>query len=180
MDTNLEGFSLEWMSHLWTPPYLYALIATLFLFAALLYLRHYRRTHRPIVPFDTEGGKIEIAPHTLKSLIQYAANSVEGVEKATSLHTPKRNRIAVHISIQLRATAKLTETESLIKERVRTVLYDQFGMQNVDPINIKVTKVVGEPVTQFSPVRNKKPSQETMAAPPAEPEPPLPPEEPRS
>lgn len=158
------------------PPWLYAIAATVFGLGAALYaLVRYRQLHKPIVPFKSADGSVQIAPHTLKSLIQFAALSVHGVEKAASRHFPKRNRIAIDIAIHLHANSKLPLVEQSIKQRVRAALDEQFGMQAIDPITIKVVKVVGEPSSasfkDYSPTSaaSQKPERSIPSALAAEP-----------
>jgi uncharacterized alkaline shock family protein YloU len=119
-------------------------VALLFLFWISIY---YRRTHRPIIPFASVGGTIEIAPSTLRSIIQHAALSVNGVVKVASQHAAKRKGISVRVAIHMRANAKLQVVEMKLKQRIKAALLEQFGMEIVDPIHIKVTKIIGEPLT---------------------------------
>lgn len=136
----------EWLGHLLQPPWSYLLVAALVLVILLYFMVHYRRVHRGIRPFKSQGGEIEIAPQTLRGVIQNAANSVEGVEKATCRHFLKGRKLGVSVSLHLRANNRLREVDSLVKRRIRATLLDQFGMENVEPVNIRVTRIVGDPM----------------------------------
>jgi len=78
--------------------------------------------------------------------MQNAANSVEGVEKASCRHFLKSRKLGVKVSIHLRANHRLRDVDNLIKKRIRATLLDQFGMENVEPINIRVSRIVGDPM----------------------------------
>src|SRR5690606_18528699 len=100
---------LEQLLH---PPYLYYTLETILGLLVVLWLfSAYRRHSRAIVPFETEGGRVEIAPGTLRSIIQATAISVPGVVKASSHHYAKRRGIAIRVSIHLRADFRLPEVE---------------------------------------------------------------------
>lgn len=135
---------VENLSHLTEPPYLYMWTSVLALLLVLYLVRSYRKSRRPIVPFKSEGGSVEIAPHTLRGIIQQSALSVDGVEKAHCRHYVQGRGLKVKVAIHLHATARLKEVENDIKKQIRAVLWDQFGMEKVDPIDIKVVKLVGE------------------------------------
>jgi len=134
------------LQHLLNPPYLYFAAIALVCLALLWGMRSYRRSHKGIVPFKSEGGSIEIAPQTLRGVMQNAANSVEGVEKAACRHFVRGRNVGVKVGIHLRANHKLRDVECCIKQRIRSTLSDQFGMEQVEPIHIRVTRIVGEPV----------------------------------
>lgn len=136
---------LESLSHLTEPPYLYMWTSVIALLLVLYFVRSYRKSRRPIVPFKSEGGAVEIAPHTLRGIIQQSALSVEGVEKAHCRHYVRGRSLKVKVSIHLHASARLKEVENDIKKQIRAILWEQFGMEKVDPIDIKVVKLVGEP-----------------------------------
>jgi uncharacterized alkaline shock family protein YloU len=141
MNTTIE--SLE---HLLKAPYLYYAAVAVILLVALYLFRSYRRAHQGIIPFKTQGGTIEIAPHTLRSVMQNAANSVEGIDKASCRHFLKGKNVGVKVAVHLKANHRLKDVETLIKKRIRATLLDQFGMETVDPIHIRVTRIVGDPV----------------------------------
>jgi len=148
METLTETFrcSVDTLQKWSTYPYFYQLAAALALLACLLFLYiHWRRRHRGIEPFRSEGGRIEIAPHTVRSIVQYAAKGVHGVEYAQCHLYPGR-RLRVDIAIHLIASARLREVDTEIKERVRSALKQQFGIEQVSPINIRVKKLIGDPV----------------------------------
>lgn len=128
-------------------PLIYYAPAVLVLLLALMYLIHrYRTAHKGIIPFKSQGGTIEIAPQTLRGVMQNAANSVEGVEKAACRHFVKGRRIGVKVALNLRANHRLKDVDNCVKARIRATLLDQFGMETVEPIHIRVTRIVGDPV----------------------------------
>ena len=137
---------LDTFSPLVEPPWLYLIVAGVVILILLYLVYKYRRNHRGIIPFKTQGGMIEISPYTLRGVIQHAANSVSGVEKASCHHFLKGRSIGVRIAIHLRANSRLKEVDASIKRCVRATLYEQFGMENIDPIHIKVTRIIGDPV----------------------------------
>ncbi|MEY2999942.1 MAG: hypothetical protein RL648_156 [Verrucomicrobiota bacterium] len=138
---------LKWIfSHLLQPPYAYYAAVAASLFILLLVIRAYRKSHRAIVPFKTQGGNIEIAPHTLRSVMQSAAQSVQGVHKCACQHFIRRHQLGVRVKLQLQANHSLRDVDAAIKERIRTTLLEQFGMETVDPIHIRVSRIVGKPL----------------------------------
>ncbi|MCC5834477.1 MAG: hypothetical protein JJU20_07075 [Opitutales bacterium] len=141
---------LDELSYLTEPPYIYLWTTIIVLLVVLYLIRSYRRSHRPIVPFKTEGGSIEIAPHTLRGIIQQSVLTVAGVQKVNCRHYVRGRSLKVKIAIHLQATARLKEVESEIKKQVRGILWEQFGMENIEPIDIKVVKLVGEPAIHRS------------------------------
>lgn len=134
------------LQHLLKAPYLYYAVAAVLFLVALFILRSYRRSNQGIVPFKSQGGKIEIAPQTLRVVMQNAANSVEGVERAACRHFIKGRTVGVKVAIHLRANHRLRDVEATIKQRICDTLLDQFGMENVEPIHIRVTRIVGDPI----------------------------------
>lgn len=134
------------LGHLMEPPYLYYAVVAVVLLVGLYLLYIYRRANQGIVPFKTQGGLIEIAPHTLRSVIQQAANSVEGVERASCHHFIKGRSVGVKVAIHLRANSRLKDVETRIKRCIRATLHEQFGMDNIDPVHIRVTRIVGDPI----------------------------------
>jgi uncharacterized alkaline shock family protein YloU len=141
--------TIESLEHLLSAPYLYYAAVAVILLVILYLVRSYRRAHQGIVPFKTQGGTIEIAPQTLRGVMQNAANSVEGVDKASCRHFMKGRNVGVKVAIHLRANHRLKDVESLIKARIRATLLDQFGMETVEPIHIRVTRIVGDPVASL-------------------------------
>jgi uncharacterized alkaline shock family protein YloU len=137
---------VESLQHLLTVPYLYYAVVAVVLLIALYLLRAYKRTNQGIVPFKSQGGTIEIAPQTLRGVMQNATNSVEGVERAACRHFLKGRNVGVKVAIHLRANHRLRDVESTIKKRIRATLLDQFGMETVEPIHIRVTRIVGDPI----------------------------------
>lgn len=138
--------TIEALEHLLRVPYLYYAAIAVVLLVALYLVRSYRRAHQGIIPFKTQGGTIEIAPQTLRSVMQNATNSVEGVDKASCRHFIKGRNVGVKVAVHLRANHRLKDVDSMIKQRIRATLLDQFGMETVDPIHIRVTRIVGDPV----------------------------------
>jgi uncharacterized alkaline shock family protein YloU len=138
------------LQHLLEPPYLYFAAVAVVLLVALYITYTCRRANQGIVPFKTQGGSIEIAPHTLRGVIQQAANSIEGVERASCRHFMKGRSIGVKVAIHLRANSRLKDVEARIKSCIQATLYEQFGMENIDPIHIRVTRMVGDPVAVTS------------------------------
>ena len=136
----------ETLSHLIKVPYLYYAVSTVVLLIGLYVVYSYRRANQGIVPFKTQGGQIEIAPGTLRGVMQNAANSVEGVEKASCRHFLKGRSVGFKVAIHPRANSRLRDVESRIKECIQATLYEQFGMENIEPIHIRVTRIIGDPV----------------------------------
>ena len=145
METYIEKLT-KLFGHLLEPPLLYAVVGGLVVLVLLYLVYVYQRSNRGIVPFKTQGGNIEIAPHTLRSVIQQAANTVEGVEKASCRHFVKGRRVGVKVAIHLQANSRLKDVETRIKQCIRATLHEQFGMENIEPIHIRVTRMVGDPV----------------------------------
>ena len=141
MDTLSEA-----LGHLIKPPYIYEMAVALVLLVSLYLIYSYRRANQGIIPFKSQGGNIEIAPNTLRGVMQNAANSVEGVEKAVCRHFLKGRKVGVRVAIHLRANHRLRDVENLVKRRIRATLLDQFGMENVEPIHIRVSRIVGDPM----------------------------------
>jgi uncharacterized alkaline shock family protein YloU len=134
------------LQHLLTVPYLYYAVVAVVLLITLYLVHSYRRSNQGIVPFKSQGGTIEIAPQTLRGVMQNAANSVEGVERAACRHFMKGRNVGVKVAIHLRANHRLRDVEATIKKRIRATLLDQFGMETVEPIHIRVTRIVGDPI----------------------------------
>jgi hypothetical protein len=129
------------------PPEVYYLCACILVLLLVLYaIRRYRTSCKGIVPFKGQGGTVEVAPKTLRGLLQNAANSVEGVEKAHCRHFVKGRRLGIKVSLHLSAQSRLKDVELRVKRRIRDTLQDQFGMENVEPIHIRVTRIIGDPL----------------------------------
>lgn len=137
---------VESLEHLLKAPYIYYAAIAFVLLISLYLVFYYRKANQGIVPFKTQDGTIEIAPQTLRSVMQNAVNSVEGVEGAACRHFLKGKIIGVRVAVHLRANHRLKEVESIIKNRIRATLLDQFGMETVEPIDIRVTRIIGDPV----------------------------------
>lgn len=139
-------YLVELFQHLLDPVFLYPVtIGAILLIILWLYYR-YKRANQGIIPYKTQGGNIEIAPSTLRGVMQHAANSIEGVERASCRHFIRGRGVGVKVAIHVRSNSKLREIESEIKGCIRATLYEQFGMEIVEPIHIRVTKIVGDPV----------------------------------
>jgi hypothetical protein len=50
------------------------------------------------------------------------------------------------VTLQLQANHSLRDVDAAIKERIRATLLEQFGMETVDPIHIRVSRIVGKPL----------------------------------
>ncbi|MGA1205461.1 MAG: hypothetical protein ACO3ZW_06610 [Opitutales bacterium] len=140
----------EYLGYLLKPPYMYYAVVAIVMLVTLYVIYTYRRATQGIVPFKTQGGTIEIAPSTLRSVMQHAASSVDGVEKAHCRHFLKGRRVGVKVAIHLQANHRLKDVEADIKHRIRATLYEQFGMETIEPINIRLTRIVGDPVATDS------------------------------
>jgi len=128
------------------PPWIYLILIAVVFLLVLYVIYKYRRVNQGIIPFKTQGGTIEISPHTLRSVIQHATSNVKGVERASCHHFLKGRNIGVRIAIHLQANHRLKDVDASIKRMVRATLLEQFGMENIDPIHIRVTRIIGEPV----------------------------------
>ena len=103
MDSSL----IESFGHLIEAPFLYFIVAGIVLLFGLYLIYSYQRSKRPIIPFQTEGGSIEIAPSTLRGVIQHATLSVDGVERATCRHFTRGRRVGLRIAVYLQANKRL-------------------------------------------------------------------------
>ncbi|MEX0323316.1 MAG: hypothetical protein AB3N63_14235 [Puniceicoccaceae bacterium] len=140
------NYLLDLFQHLLEPEFLYPItIGAIILILLWMYYR-YKRASQGIIPYKTQGGNIEIAPSTLRGVMQHAANSIEGVERASCRHFIRGRGVGVKVAIHVRSNSKLREIEAQIKGCIRATLFEQFGMEIVEPINIRVTKIVGDPV----------------------------------
>ena len=133
-------------THLIHTPYLYYAVLAVALLIGLYVIYSYRRANQGIIPFKTQGGTIEIAPGTLRGVMQHAANTVDGVERATCRHFMKGRSVGVKVAIHLRSNTRLKDVEASIKGCIRATLSEQFGMENIEPIHIRVTRMVGDPI----------------------------------
>jgi uncharacterized alkaline shock family protein YloU len=135
------------LNHLLLPPYLYFGLGALVLLCLLWWMQVYRRNHKGIIPFKAQGGSIEIAPGTLRGVIQLAAASVEGIEKASCQHFIRRHRLGVRVAVHVHSGFPLKDIDRQLKQTIRETLREQFGMEQVDPIHIRVARIIGDPVT---------------------------------
>ena len=103
---------------------------------------------------------MEIAPGTLSGIMQHAANTVPGVEKASCQHFMRGKRVGVKVAIHLKANSRLKEVETQIKRGIKNSLLDQFGMESVEPIDIRVTKIIGDPIYREMPRMLEAPRDE--------------------
>lgn len=136
--------TVDALGHLLKAPYWYFAVAAIALLAVLFGIHYYRRAHRGIIPFRTEGGKVEISPKTLRSILQLAVNGIRGVDRAECHHIIRGQSLGVKVDIHLQARYPLREVEHAIKDNIRRALSEQFGLENVSPIDIRVIKVVGD------------------------------------
>lgn len=146
MNANSLNSLIDPIRHLAEPPFLYFAIIALVLLGILILFVRYRRLHKGIVPFKSSGGTIEVAPQTLRGVMQQAVLSVEGVEKASCRPIPRGNSLGVRVSIHLHVHSRLRDIENQIQHRLRDTLADQFGIESIQPIHIRVTKVIGDPL----------------------------------
>lgn len=139
---------VESVQHLGRPPYSYFAAVTVGLLVIIYLIHRYRRANRPIIPFRAEGGDVEIAPQTIRGIINGSAQRVMGVETSTCRYEQRGRKLRVQVVIHLRASAKLTDVSAEIKKRVRQALKSHVGMEptDIDPIKIKVTKIIGDAV----------------------------------
>ncbi len=136
------------LGYLTEPPWSYVGILTLIALIVLWVIYAYRKNTQGIIPFKTQGGTIEIAPSTLRGNMQHAVSNVEGVEKASCHHFLKSRRVGVKVAIHLQANSRLKDVEAQIKQCVKATLFEQFGMENIEPIHIRVSKIVGDPIAR--------------------------------
>lgn len=134
------------LQHVSSPPHLYLAVAALLCLAGLVLLVAVRRARRCIPAFESRDGAIEVAPKTLRTVMRNAVSSVEGVERVHCRHFRHRDGIGVRVAIHLRASHPLREVENRIKQRIRSSVSEQFGMAPIDPVHIKVTRIVGDPM----------------------------------
>lgn len=122
------------------------ILVVLALAVTIYLITRFRRANKPIIPFRAEGGDVEIAPQTIRGLINNSARSVSGVENAHCSYQQKGSKLNVVIKIHLLASSRLVEVEREIKQRVRQSLHLHVGMEpdNVKPIKVRVAKIVGE------------------------------------
>jgi uncharacterized alkaline shock family protein YloU len=128
-------------------PYRYYLVAVVVLAVIWFGYRKIVRARRPIVLYRSQGGNVEIARQTLRGLIVGAAHRVRGVEHASCTYDQRGRKLRVKISIHLAGDARLPEVEEELKKRVRAALHQHVGYEphDVQPINVRVTKIVGDP-----------------------------------
>lgn len=139
----------ELTNHLGQPPYVYLAVVALILLVLLYVLYRYRRAHQGIIPFKAQGGTIEIAPQTLRAIMENAVDNVEGVERATCRHVIRGHRLGVKIALHIKANQRLRDIDTRVKERLRATLQEQFGIESVEPIHIRVTRIIGDPVASL-------------------------------
>ncbi|MCC5839286.1 MAG: hypothetical protein JJT96_04100 [Opitutales bacterium] len=161
------------------PPLLFYAIGLLVAFILILYaVSRYRRACRGIEPFKSNGGRVEIAPATVKMLIVHVVGDINGVEWV-GCRLRHGRKLVVSLALHVRAVTPLREIETETKRKVRYALKHQFGIDQVDAVHIRVTKVIGSPPIieeepEPEPVRLRKPEprEDPFTAPPPE-EPPV-------
>jgi len=146
--TNLVEYLDSLFGHLVEPPTFYWIVLGFVVLIVLWIWYKYVKSHQGIIPFKTQGGIIEIAPGTLRGVMQHAANNVEGVERATCHHFLKGRRVGVKVAIHLQANSRLKDVEAQIKHCIKATLFEQFGMENIEPIHIRVSKIIGDPIAR--------------------------------
>ncbi len=134
----------ELFNHLLEPPYRHLAVAAVLLLALLYLIHRYQRSRRGIVPFRSQGGDVEISPRTLRWVLQNTVAGVTGIERASCRHFVRGRRLGVRVAIHLRANQSLREVEARIKRRIRATLMEQFGIETVEPIHIRVTRLIGD------------------------------------
>jgi len=124
-------------------------------FIILLWLKLKRAT-KGIVPFKSAGGKVEIAPQTIRGLINGTVSRIHGIEHVSCRYTQRGRKLSVQVYAHLRADVRLKEMDVEVKRRVKAVLNTQIGMdpQDIDPVNLKITKIVGDPTLDREPTES--------------------------
>lgn len=132
---------------LYAPPYRYGVIALAILIIFWCLYRRVVAARRPITLYRSQGGNVEIARQTLRGLIIGAALRVSGVDHATCQYDQRGRKLRVKVSIHLAGDARLKEVEEELKKRIRSALQQHVGYEpnDVQPINVRVTKIVGDP-----------------------------------
>lgn len=165
----------ESLQFLLEPPLVFYVVGIFVAFILILYaLSRYRRARRGIEPFKSNGGRVEIAPATVKMLIVHVVGDINGVEwVGCSLRHGRK--LVVSLALHVRAVTPLREIETETKRKVRYALKHQFGIDQVDAVHIRVTKVIGSPpVIEEEPepeplrVRKPEPREDPFTAPPPE------------
>lgn len=126
------------------PPLVYYLAALLLVLLFILFAaaRH-RARNRPIVPFESEDGRIEISPGTVRGLIEKTVEQMDGIESVRCRMRQGR-RIGIDLAIVARAPIRLQVMDAAVKERVRSTLATQLGLEDLESVNIQVKRVLGE------------------------------------
>lgn len=121
--------------------YLAGLILVLLLI--LLAAARHRARNRPIIPFESEDGRIEISPGTVRGLIEKTVEQMDGIE-SVRCQLRQGRRIGIDLSIVARAPVRLQAMDAAIKQRVRATLANQLGLEDLESVNIQVKRVLGE------------------------------------
>jgi uncharacterized alkaline shock family protein YloU len=135
---------------LYSEPYRYGVLAVFALLILLVVIHRMIKARRPISLYRAEGGNVEIARLTLRGLIVGAANRVRGVDHAICHYDQRGRKLRVDVAIHLAGDARLKEVEDDLKKKIRRALEEQIGYEpnDVQPINVRVTKIVGEPAPE--------------------------------
>lgn len=164
----------EWLPQLpesWAPytstPYIEAILIGLVVLLLVVIVLLNKRWSKDIIPFKAKGGRIEMKPSSLRGILNSVSGSVEGVERVRSKYWQKGRKLGVKLWIQLHVTARLEDVETELKHRIRQTMKTQLGMDEVDPIHIKVTKIVGAP-QEIIPIAEAAASDRSEAEPAAQ------------
>lgn len=140
-------YTKEVFLFLYGEPYRYGVIAVVGLTVLLFIARRLLNARRPIILYRGQGGDVEIARPTLRGLIVGAASRVVGVDHASCKYDQRGRKLRIQISIHLSGGARLKEVEDDLKKKIRNALLQQVGYEpnDVQPINVRVTKIIGDP-----------------------------------
>lgn len=145
---------MEALAQYWQPPIVYAVGGFIVAAATAIAVLKWRASNRGVVPFKSEGGRVEVAPHTIRSFLQHVVSEVDGVEKAQCTFKQRGPKLQIDVKAKVQARLPLRTIETEIKRSIRASMRHQFNMTNVDPINIRITQISGQPM-------EKVPSEET-------------------
>ncbi len=178
---NLWAETVELARFLSEEPYRYWVLGFVGLVVVLIVIRRIRRVRRPILLYKSQGGNVEIANSTLRGLIIGASERVMGVERATCSYGQRRRKLRIRLAIHLSGDAQLKRVEEELKRNIRRALEQHvaYNPGDVQPIDIRVTRIVGEarqpievqPVEDPLPIEVEAESARTGPSPEFTPEP---------
>lgn len=128
------------------PPYIYAIAGAVIVVGSTMAYLNWKASNKGIVPFKSEGGRVEIAPHTIRSFLQHVVSEVDGVEKARCTFKQRGPKLQIDVAAKVQARLPLRAIETEIKRCIRANMRYQFNMTNIDPINIRITQISGQPM----------------------------------